>query len=122
MNGPLLDDGRPDVTMKVEKAAVPNWRTWFVVVVVMLAIAIAGLAVLTGIVLSVTSDTNTIVKDIEEQNSPAALRRQQETINSIIVTVDCNSRAALEDAINDLSIQHPEFIGRIDITDNCKEE
>lgn len=50
----------------------------------------------------ITADTGRVVADIEEQNSPESIAEQQEMVDSIILRVECGSRAAFEDALNGL--------------------
>lgn len=42
------------------------------------------------------------LKAIKDQTSPEALAQQQRTINAILVRVDCNTRQAFQDAIQQL--------------------
>ena len=93
--------------------------------IIMVALALIGTGIALdrmGEIASETHDTaestNRVAKRIEAQTSPEAIKRQQEQINGIIVTVDCNFRAALEEALEDLpdTVIAPDTIT---ITDNC---
>lgn len=50
---------------------------------------------------------------IEDQTSPEAQERNQATINEVILRVDCNSRAAIEEALIEFDVD-AELVG-----ENC---
>lgn len=89
----------------------------FVLMMISIILNAAGLI---GIVL-ITNDTNKVVGDINARSSPEAQARQADAIEQIIeqiaARVDCNSRFAIEEALNELG--EDLALPVITITENC---
>lgn len=84
-------------------------------VLLILSIVMNGVGLL-GISV-VTSDTNRVVGYVREQTSPEAQKRQENLLNGVLVTIDCNGASRLQKGFDALSEQG--LIGPIDVTQNC---
>lgn len=77
------------------------------------AIGLLGIGVL-------ANDTNTVVEDIERQSSPEAQAAEEEFINSILLRVECNERAVLQETFDDLAASGVIPEGSVTVLDdNC---
>lgn len=56
---------------------------------------------------------------VRRQTSPEALTRQREQIEAIIVTINCNTRAAFQEALDVLAHQGILSPGSITVVENC---
>lgn len=96
----------------------------FMITVSILCFCILMQAFSNGATWFTAKNTNKIVKDIERRNSPETQSQQNKmleaVINRVVSQVDCNSRAAIEDALNDLSDDFP-GVNDVNITkDTCE--
>lgn len=90
-----------------------------------------AIAVVTGVWLSrasfyeerdrkeLVAGTQALLKQIDEQTSPARQAAQDKAVADIIVTVDCNNRRVTEEALNQIQLQRPDLFNRITLTSNC---
>lgn len=76
------------------------------------------LAITFMILLWLANDNHSVLGTIKRQTSPAAQKRQQDAVNDIVITIDCNNRKATQDAINQLAAQG--IIKSIDVTAACR--
>lgn len=64
----------------------------------------------------VTKNTNALVKDVTFRNSPENARNQKKNLDEVILRVDCNSRKAIEEALNQITKDNPSIRGTVNIT------
>lgn len=95
----------------------PNpYRKPFLIVIVAVCLSLLAQSVGSWIIFDVARDTNKIVNDIDIRNSPETQAQQQEFLEEIITRLDCNSRKAIEEALNDIADENPESPFVVDIT------
>lgn len=100
----------------VEVTAEDPYRKPFRILILIICVSLLANSVAVGLTWNVAHDTNTIVTDVNFKNSPENQERQRKLLEEIILRVDCNSRKAIEDAINDISSNAPGYIQDINIT------
>lgn len=104
-------------TVVIQDRRAPNpYRRPFLTLVLIISASLFAQAFASWQTWTVAHDTNTIVKDVEFENSPEAKEAQEAYLEEIILRVDCNSRKAIEEALNDISIENPEIVFDINIT------
>jgi hypothetical protein len=68
--------------------------------------------------LAYRDDLGVVLDQIQRQTSPEAQEEQRNAINEIIITIDCNTREAFQEALDALADEVLEP-GAVVVTDNC---
>lgn len=106
-----IDDG-------VNKIKTENpYRRPFLVLVVIICLSLLAQSFGTWLTWNVADDTNKVVTDIDFRNSPETQEKQKELLDAVVKRLDCNSRQAIEDALNEIAKRNPGILSEIDITD-----
>ena len=87
----------------------------FIALVISIVLNTAGLI---GIAL-VSTNTNEVVHFVQEQTSPARQKQQEKLLNELLVQIDCNAAARLQDGFDALAMQG--LIKPVNVTENCGE-
>lgn len=96
---------------------VKRWRNLFVMTFLSLMVSL-GWGVYVGLkVIGTAEDTNHTVEILEKATGPDAQEAQGEVVRSLVITIDCNTRQAIQSLVDQLQLQGDVTI----ITPECKE-
>ena len=110
-----------DPSVVLDKVRLRDRRRVITPVFLALIIALIMSAVSNISLAFIANDTNKVVGYIDNQTSPERQRAQTESLNKILLIVDCNVRYALQEAFDQLEEQGLLAPDSVTITDNCRE-
>jgi hypothetical protein len=111
-----MNEPEIETTVVKDRRAANPYRRPFLILVTVICISLLAQAFGSWQTWRVADDTNKIVQDVDLRNSPESAARQQSALEEIILRVDCNSRKAIEEALNDISSENPGLTFNINIT------
>lgn len=120
------DDDVEHVAPALLRRQVANWRSFVIVLAV-------GLAAQFSIDLvdelrderendksaNARAEVQEVLEVVRRQTSPEAQARQRDQIEAIIVTIDCNTRVAFQEALDTLAAQGVLQPGAVTVVENC---
>jgi hypothetical protein len=119
----VVEETPETITIKDRRKEIENpLKRPFFILVVVLSLSLVAQGIATGLVWFVADDTNAIVNDVNFRNSPENQKAQQIYLEEIILRVDCNSRKAIEEALNEIKAENNGLNFDINITtERCSE-
>ena len=110
------EEEKVEVVVVPDRRAANPYRRPFLVLVIAICLSLLAQTFSSWLNWNVSNDTNKLVQDIDFRNSPAVQERQRVALEEVILRVDCNSRKAIEEALNDIAEENPGLLFEVNIT------
>ena len=105
-----------EVIIIPDRRAANPYRKPFLVLVVAICLSLIAESVSSWLTWDVANNTNKLVSDVDFRNSPENRAEENRALEEIILRVDCNSRKAIEEALNEIALETPSISFDINIT------
>lgn len=119
----MEDHNQPTTNMEAQTAKdlyhsqVNRWKYLWVATFIAFALSMSFNLVIMLTLWDTAEQTNQSLEILRKATSPEAQAAQGEVIQSLVITIDCNNREAIQELIDQLPVQE----GVTVITPECKE-